>query len=197
MSAGETRLKVATFDVAVIEVSAKTTWIVLRVGLSDGTQGFGEATRFGAEEAVLAEAALARSFIVDKDHSLPAGALAALRMAHGSDARNAVANAVEQALIDAMARRAGVAVGPYLGGTYRSSVPAYANINRGTLDRSPAGFAERARSIAAEHGYAAIKIAPFDGLDWRRCGARDGGIYSALASSASSPCATRWVPTRC
>ena len=79
-------------------------------------------------------------------------------------------------------------LGRMLGGDYRSSVMAYANINRGTLDRSPAGFAARARSIVAEHGYGAVKIAPFDGLDWRRSDAGEGrrllkaGIERILAT---------------
>jgi galactonate dehydratase len=37
----------------------------------------------------------------------------------------------------------------------------YANVNRGTLDRSPAGFAARALE-ASQHGFDAVKIAPFD-----------------------------------
>jgi galactonate dehydratase len=40
-------------------------------------------------------------------------------------------------------------------------VALYANINRGTTDRSPAGFAARAAEAAAL-GFGAIKIAPFD-----------------------------------
>ena len=43
----------------------------------------------------------------------------------------------------------------------RSAVGLYANINRGTLDRSPTGFAARAREVA-KRGFDAVKIAPFD-----------------------------------
>ncbi len=41
--------------------------------------------------------------------------------------------------------------------------PAYANINRRTLDRSPTGFAASVRDAVAA-GYTAFKIAPFDDL---------------------------------
>jgi galactonate dehydratase len=188
MSAGEISVDIAAIEASTVEVSAKTTWIFLRIRLNDGTEGYGEATRFGAEEGVLAEIALARSMLVGKALAIPGGALAALRMAHASDARNAVTHGIEQALADAMARRAGLPLGRMLGGDYRSSVMAYANINRGTLDRSPAGFAARAGSIVADHGYGAVKIAPFDGLDWRRTDAGEGrrllkaGIERILAT---------------
>ena len=35
-------------------------------------------------------------------------------------------------------------------------------------DRSPAGFAARAAEVAEQEGYRALKIAPFDGLNWAR-----------------------------
>ncbi len=188
MSAGETSVDIAALEACTVEVSAKTTWIFLRIRLDDGTEGYGEATRFGAEEGVLTEIALARTMLVGRKLAIPGGALGALRMAHASDARNAVTHGVEQALADALARRAGLPLGRMLGGDYRASVMAYANINRGTLDRSPAGFAARARSVVADHGYRAIKIAPFDGLDWRRSDAGEGrrllqaGIERILAT---------------
>ena len=49
------------------------------------------------------------------------------------------------------------------GGRLRDHVPLYANINRATMDRSPAGFATNAAK-AAEEGFASIKAAPFDGF---------------------------------
>jgi galactonate dehydratase len=61
------------------------------------------------------------------------------------------------------ARKAGRSLAELLGGAKRNRVPLYANINRGTADRSPAGFAERAAE-AATLGFGAIKIAPFDGV---------------------------------
>jgi galactonate dehydratase len=39
----------------------------------------------------------------------------------------------------------------------------YANINRRTEERTPAGFADSARAAVAQ-GYTAVKIAPFDGI---------------------------------
>ncbi len=103
MSAGETSVDIAALEACTVEVSAKTTWIFLRIRLDDGTEGYGEATRFGAEEGVLTEIALARTMLVGRKLAIPGGALGALRMAHASDARNAVTHGVEQALADALA----------------------------------------------------------------------------------------------
>lgn len=164
------RWDVTALDWASVDVSEKTIWIFVRVQLGSGITGYGEATRFGAEEAVLAELALARGLIVGKGLRAPGGVLAALRMAHASEARTAVASGIEQALLDAHARQAGMSVAQMLGGPFRTVVPAYANINRGTLDRSPLGFAKRAESIVRSHSYDALKIAPFDGLNWSHAG---------------------------
>ena len=50
-----------------------------------------------------------------------------------------------------------------LGKPQRTEIELYANINRGTLDRSPDAFAARATAAVAG-GFDAIKIAPFDEL---------------------------------
>lgn len=165
---------IRAIDTCLINVSDKTSWIFLRVSDEDGHAGYGEATRFGAEDAVLAEIDRARALIVGKALPVPGGVLAALHMVQTTDARQAVVNAIEQALLDLMARRAKLPMAELLGGPFRQRVPCYANINRGTLDRSPAGFAQRAKTISETQGYTAIKIAPFDGLHWSRVGAAEG-----------------------
>jgi len=187
---GETR-DITGLDAWMLRVSDKTTWIFIRLRMADGIEGWGEATRFGAEDAVMTEIDLARILIVGKNLPLPAGALSVLYMAHASDARNAVIHAIEQALIDIMARRAGICAAALLGGPSRLSVACYANINRGTLNRSPQGFAARAHAITTDFGYSAIKIAPFDGLNWTKVSPREGrellqaGIDRILAVRAA------------
>lgn len=151
-----------------VPVSAKTAWIVLEARLEDGISGFGEATLFGSEKAVLEEIRLLDRRLSERPAEAVGEALALLRQAQESSARTAVRHAFEQALFDAVARRAGMSLATLLGGPHRQSVPAYANINRGIEDRSPEGFAARARSLAGSSGYRAFKIAPFDGYHWRR-----------------------------
>ncbi len=149
-----------------VPVSPKTSWIFVEVTLRDGTCGFGEATAFGEEEGVVAEAAAYASQLASKNLRAIGEALSAVMQVQMSSARRAFANGLEQALHDALARKAGVALSLFLGGNYRETVPCYANINRGIADRSPGGFAAQASGIIEKFGYRAIKIAPFDGLRW-------------------------------
>lgn len=159
---------IASIDAAPVPVSAKTTWIVVSVTLADGTTGWGEATLFGAEEAVLTELGYLAANLVDRPVRLPGEALAAVATAHLTDARRIAVSALEQALTDVMARQGGMPLASFLGGPYRRTVPCYANINRGIADRSPDGFAAQARAAVTQDGYRAVKIAPFDGLHWSK-----------------------------
>jgi galactonate dehydratase len=49
------------------------------------------------------------------------------------------------------------------GGPLRDSLPVYANVNRATRPRTPAGFAAAA-AAAVRDGFRAVKAAPFDGF---------------------------------
>ncbi|HEY8596692.1 MAG TPA: mandelate racemase/muconate lactonizing enzyme family protein [Devosiaceae bacterium] len=155
-------------------VSAKTAWIFLEATLDEGVTGFGEATAFGAELAVMSEIAVFASALEDRPLEAIGPALQSLYAQNLPEARRAVIRALEQALFDAMSRSAGLSMAALLGGPYRNRVPAYANINRGISDRSPEGFARQASGILDEEGYRAIKIAPFDGYRWHRTGGREG-----------------------
>ena len=116
--------------------------------------------------AVLAEIELLNARIRRSDFRLVGHALHQLDQVQMSPARQILRNALEQALLDALARRAGLPLAQLLGGPYRDEIPCYANINRGISDRSQEGFADRAKAVVSRHGYRAVKIAPFDGLRW-------------------------------
>ena len=70
-------------------------------------------------------------------------------------------SALEQALNDVEAQWLGVPFGSLFGSRKRDKIDCYANINRGTTDRSRAGWAKRAERAITE-GFSALKIAPFD-----------------------------------
>jgi galactonate dehydratase len=161
-------LAVASVTGFTVPVSAKSVWIIVEVAFAEGPSGWGEATLSGAEEAVLAEIGHAHTLLAGRRVAGPGEAVSSLRMAHASLARTTVTRAIEQAFLDALARRADVPLATLLGGPERQAVPVYANINRGIADRSPDGFARRAKEVVTEDGYRAIKIAPFDGLNWSR-----------------------------
>lgn len=155
-----------SIEAHVVPVSGKTTWLLVEAHTSDGSTGYGEATAFGEEPAVLAEIELLKARIRDADFRLVGHALRQLDSAQMPSARLILKSALEQALLDALARRAGLPLALLLGGPCRDRVPCYANINRGITDRSPEGFAARAKAVLLRHAYGAVKIAPFDGLRW-------------------------------
>ncbi|MCF3936674.1 hypothetical protein L1787_25105 [Acuticoccus sp. M5D2P5] len=148
-----------------VPVSVKTAWIIIEAVLADGISGFGEASLFGQEAAVLGEVAALNTALGDTGAGTVAPALALLDQVQMSPARGVLRTGLEGALFDALARRGGVPLTTLLGGPYRSGIACYANINRGIADRSADGFADRAAEVVAL-GYRAIKIAPFDGLRW-------------------------------
>jgi galactonate dehydratase len=149
---------VAEISVSVVEVTPKTRWIFVEIETKAGARGVGEATLGGSEDAVLhAVAGFTPALFAMRDASpseLPR-----------TDTRNlpraAAFSAFDQALWDIAAQRRGIRLAEALGSVRRAQIPVYANVNRRTLDRSPAGFAASARGAIAA-GHDAVKIAPFD-----------------------------------
>lgn len=173
-----------------VRVSAKTLWVFVRAVDGDGVEGWGEATLPGTgSDAVLAAAitrlgrALGGTRIVAPIdltvHLAAAGAGDGLAIA-------AAVSAVDQALWDIAARRAGKPLAALLGNPVSETIDLYANINRRTLDRSPQGFAASART-AQDAGYRAFKIAPFDGVTPVNAETAEGraGIAAGLERAAS------------
>jgi galactonate dehydratase len=142
-----------------VRVSPKTRWLFLAVQAKSGLVGLGEASLQG-REAVVKRAGdrLAPSLL-----GMPAGPV---DMAGQCETlpEAAFLSAIDQALHDIAARREGKRLADHLGGARRERVPLYANINRRTVDRSPAGFAASA-GLAVDAGFTAFKLAPFDEVD--------------------------------
>ena len=160
-----------------IRVTPRTTWTFARVVADDGTEGWGEGTLEGRSAEVAAEIEAFN------------GRLPALGPIPTDLVKAAAYSAVEQAMWDLKARAAGRPLAELLGGAKRERVPLYANINRGTTDRSPAGFAARAAEAAAL-GFGAIKIAPFDNL--KEAYARIGAAADAIAGRAELQVDCHW-----
>lgn len=158
----------ASLTLGVVPVSAKTSWLFVSAYFADGTTGWGEVTDFGNETAIAADIRL-----IDKAlRSGNSDALSAGRQ--GSHVRGLVLNGLEQAILDASARRVGVPLGRHLGASSDQAIAVYANINRGVADtRRPSDFAAQAKHAVAA-GYRAIKLAPFDGLTWQKAATPNG-----------------------
>lgn len=166
-----------TVDVFEMPVSAKTLWIFLALRDADGVAGWGESTLQGDEAGI-------RSALDDAVAAFAAsgrdGVTAHLPGMRGE----VVASALETAALDLAARRAGRPLAALLDREPAVPVRCYANINRGTIDRSPAGFAARARDAAAA-GYGAVKLAPFDGVAPDGAEGRAALIEAGLARVAA------------
>jgi galactonate dehydratase len=167
---------VVSVEARSVRVTARTVWTFARLVAQDGSEGWGEASLEGRAAEV--EAAI-RAF------TLPV----TLGAVPTDLVKAAAYSAVEQALWDLAARNGGRPIAELLGGARRERVPLYANINRGTTDRSPAGFAARAAEAAAL-GFGAIKIAPFDNL--QEGYARIAAAAEAIAGRAELQVDCHW-----
>jgi galactonate dehydratase len=167
---------VVSVEARSVRVTARTVWTFARLVGQDGSEGWGEASLEGRAAEV--EAAIHAFAVPIKLGAVPTDL-----------AKAAAYSAVEQALWDISARNAGRPIVELLGGARRERVPLYANINRGTTDRSPAGFAARAAEAAAL-GFGAIKIAPFDNL--QEGYARIAAAADAIAGRAELQVDCHW-----
>jgi galactonate dehydratase len=169
-----------TLTVMVTKISPKTRWVFVEIARDDGAIGLGEATLNGSEIALLAAAAEYAPLLWSQNADAPAGFAAP---AAPSDlARAAMVSAIDLALWDLHAQDAGNRLVDALHGARRETITVYANINRRTEVRTPAGFAQSARDALAA-GFRALKIAPFDEVSVALC-ARGDGIAAMQAGLA-------------
>jgi len=145
-------------------VSDKTVWNFVRVDSADGRHGWGEATLNGAAVAVHDHVTRLAPALVGRELALPVDVMEIVGTCGRDRPEAAAISAIDQAIWDVLAQARGQSLAQALGSPLRSEISLYANINRGIVDRSPAGFAARARE-ATSRGFDAVKIAPFDGIE--------------------------------
>lgn len=171
-------MRITGLDVITVRVNHRGDWLFVRLNTAEGLSGLGEASHGGggAERDALVATILQRQcqpLLIGRDPRAVVAATAALSPLVDGFAARTAASACEQALWDLAGQAAGLPVHRLLGGPTRDRIPLYANINRATAERTPAGFAHNAAAASAE-GFTAIKLAPFDGLDRRLLRERDG-----------------------
>jgi galactonate dehydratase len=161
-------------DVQLLPVRAteRTVWMFVRVTTDSGLTGLGEASDafgFAITSKVQAQQmeAEVRGFLELMKGRSPfdieyyrqqsrARAMKGLLQATAF-------GAIEHALWDLSGKILEQPIYNLFGGKVRNVLPVYANINRVTKPRTPAGFAASAKK-AVEEGFRAIKLAPFDGF---------------------------------
>ena len=161
--AAERKLRVEQMELTSVRVSERTAWMFVHLRTNLGLEGLGECSLGNRRELPALddafEAARGRS-----PFDIEAYRAAGRERAAAGDRFEATAfSAIEQALWDLVGKAVDAPVHQLTGGLLRQSLPAYANINRATRERTPAAFAANARA-AVEDGFSAIKAAPFDGF---------------------------------
>ncbi len=154
---------VTDLEVIVVNVTQRTKWIFVLLTASNGVTGLGEAS-LGRRSELTELNSFFR--LVEGQSPFDINLYRTKGWPRASSGNRAVAtafSAIEQALWDIVGKTLNVPVYQLFGGKLRDSLPVYANINRATSNRTPEGFAEKARQAVAD-GFKAIKAAPFDGF---------------------------------
>jgi galactonate dehydratase len=167
------RVRITGFELLPIRATERTVWLMVRLRTDAGLSGLGEASdAFGfanttKQDAARMESEL-RAFFALIDGKSPLdiaqyrqkGEPPALK---GGLVSATAYSAVEQALWDLAGQSLDLPTYALFGGRLRDRLPVYANINRATQPRTPAGFAAAAKA-AVRDGFRAVKAAPFDGF---------------------------------
>ena len=156
-------MQITAIEPVVVHVNHRGDWLFVHVHTDAGFVGLGEASHSGSD--ALAVAALTHFDEVLRGHDPRQIETAVQRMLRldGGRAAHTALSGVEQALWDILGQQLGVPVHILFGGAMRERLRLYANINRHVRERTPEGFA-RAATQAADEGFTAIKLAPFDEL---------------------------------
>lgn len=169
---------VTAVEPLLLHVNHRGDWLIVRVRTTGGLVGLGEASQSGDDCAAMTYLEhLGRALHGREIESVPS-LMADLRPLARNRAAAVALSGIEQALWDLAGQAAGVPMAALLGGSERAEVFVYANVNRETVDRSPAGFAASvSRAVAA--GFRAVKCNPFDGVDVATC--RQPGSWATVS----------------
>ena len=166
-------LHVTGYELIPVRATERTVWLIVRLRTDAGIIGLGEASdAFGfanttKQNALRMESELGKFFnLVQGTSPLEVESYRQQGepvAAAGGLVPATAYSAIEQALWDVAGQALGVPAYDLFGGKVRDSLPVYANINRVTQPRTPAGFGATAKRAVAE-GFRAVKGAPFDGF---------------------------------
>ncbi len=190
--------RITGFELLPVRATDRTVWLIVRLRTDTGLTGLGEASdAFGfanttKQDAAAMETQLRRFFELIRGKSpldVEAYRQAGVGLARVGGLVSATAfSAIEQALWDLAGQLLEVPTYSLFGGAVRQTLPVYANINRATQPRTPAGFAATAKRAVAE-GFQAVKAAPWDGFP--KPGSPDNEIRVAVDLGIASVAAIR------
>jgi galactonate dehydratase len=161
------KITVTGLEIFNVKVNRRGNWMLTRISTSAGITGIGDASHGGADDERVRylkqffELIKGRS-IYDIEWLRAAAEPEILKRPNFAPAAIALSG-IEQALWDIRGKAFSVPAYDLFGGMLHPKIRNYANINRSTEIREPAGFASMAeRAVAA--GFDAIKLAPFDDM---------------------------------
>jgi len=166
-------MKVTDLKIHQVDASQRGNWIFVEVETDMGIKGVGEASQSGNDQLVIAALGQLGERLRGEDPTQVEAVWEKMARGGGifsgdSGRVGATAvSAVDQALWDIAGKALDVPVWKLLGGKRRDKVRLYANLNRGTKDRTPQGFADAAMR-AVDAGFTAVKATPFDEVQWKR-----------------------------
>lgn len=196
-AAATPRVRITGVELIPVRATYRTVWLFVRLTTDAGLTGLGETSdAFGFANTTVADATRMRSqlaafFELIDGHS--PFEIESYRQRGEAMARQGLVaatafSAIEQALWDLAGKALDVPTYVLLGGKVRDTLPVYANINRATDPRTPAGFAAAARRAVAD-GFHAIKAAPWDGFP--QPGSPEADIARAVDTGIASVAAMR------
>jgi len=154
-------MQITSIEPLVLQVNRRGDWLHVVVHTDAGITGVGEASHSGNDALCVAALGVFAQRLAGQNPLEIARIRQSLRLPDGGRVWNTALSGLEQALWDILGQHLGVPVHRLFGGAVRDRLRLYANINRHVNDRTPAGFA-RAAARAADQGFTAIKLAPFD-----------------------------------
>ena len=154
-------MKIVSISTLIVHVNHRGDWLHVVVETDAGITGAGEASHNSNDALCAAAVGQFDEALRGEDPRKIARIRQVLRRKDGGRAYNTALSGLEQALWDVLAQSLEVPLHVLFGGAVRDRLRLYANINRHVRDRSPDGFARAARQ-AADEGFTAIKMAPFD-----------------------------------
>ncbi len=161
-------MKVTGLRIVDVDASDRGHWLFVVVDTDAGITGLGEASQSGNDRLVQAALLQMGEQIEGQDPTQPevvwdrlvGGGGSVFSGKSGRVGATAI-SAIDQALWDIAGKALDVPAWRLLGGRRRQRIRCYANLNRGTKDRSPEGFARQAAAAVAA-GFRAVKCTPFD-----------------------------------
>ena len=156
-------MKITDVEPLIVHVNHRGDWVFVRVHTDENLTGLGEASHSGNDSLLLVVLEQFKKRLTGENPLKIEAIWNRLRRPDSGRVGNTALSAIEQALWDIMGQHLGVPIRTLFGGELRKRLRLYANINRHVIDRSPEGFA-RAALQAADEGFTAVKLAPFDEL---------------------------------